>query len=242
MSWTEVLYRYCERGTDPTLFAEPVNVLTSAAFFATAALAWRKLMSLPSAVRDIDCKIFVALIAMMGVGSTIFHLFGQRWSYFADVTPITIFILVYLNFALNRYLAIPPGVSFLATVAYALTAPAISALPGGGLQLMNGSVGFVPALCVLAAVAWTAHSRGHPAGRDLLLATGIFFVALTLRTVDRAVCDLATIGGHATGTHGLWHLLNAWVLYLLVTAAMDHGRHGEKTYEVLPPTGRTDEA
>lgn len=242
MSWTKTVFAYCERGTDPSVFAEPVNALTNVAFFVAAGLAYRKLTKLPSAARDVDCLIFVVLIGLMGIGSSLFHLFGQRWAFIADVTPILIFVLVYLNYALVRFLDLTPGVSLLLTAALLGTAPLIALLPGGGLMMLNGSAGFVPVGMVLATVAWLAHSRGHPAGRNLMLGAGIFVASLLLRTIDRAICDFTNVGGHLTGTHGLWHVLNAFLLYLLVSTAIDHGRHGEKTYEVLPPTGHADEA
>ncbi len=241
MDWTEAVFNYCERGTDPGLLAEPVNVATSLALFLAAGLGYRRLMQQPSAARDTDCKIFIAFVVLMGVGSTLFHLFAQRWAFVADVGPIMIFILVYMNYALNRFLQFPPGLSLLLTGAFLATAPLIAMLPGG-LGLMNGSVGFLPGWLVLLGVGWIMRAQGHPAGWMLLAGAAVFLVSLAFRTADRAVCELTNIAGHATGTHGLWHVLNAVLLYLLLRAAIDHGRHGEKTYEVLPPDGRPDAA
>jgi hypothetical protein len=52
----------------------------------------------------------------------------------------------------------------------------------------------------------------HPWNRRLLTAGGLFTMSLVFRTVDNAVCAALS-----AGTHFLWHILNAWLLYLLVS-------------------------
>jgi hypothetical protein len=69
--------------------------------------------------------------------------------------------------------------------------------------------------------------KGHTAGRYLLAAGGIFFVSMLFRTIDLEVCDLTRVGGHALGTHFLWHILNGTALYLLLRAAILSGRRPE---------------
>ncbi len=236
MDWVDTIFSYCERAGDTGLFAEPVNTITNIAFFLAAALAHLHQRKQPSINRDIDCTIFIVLVALMGLGSTLFHVFAQRWALVADVVPITIFILVYMNYALNRFLNLTPGVSFLLTGAYLMTAPALAWIPGG-ITGMNGSVSFVPAFLVLLTVGLIMQRRGHPGAWWLLTAAGVFAVSLTFRTIDKAVCNYTVVADHATGTHGLWHILNATLLYLLIRGAIDHGRHGEQTYEVLTPVG-----
>lgn len=78
---------------------------------------------------------------------------------------------------------------------------------------LNGSVFYLPTWGVLALLAVRlAHQQG-PGWRAFTAAAGLFLVSLTLRTVDAAWCGWLPIG-----THFLWHLLNAWLLYLLVVA------------------------
>jgi hypothetical protein len=59
---------------------------------------------------------------------------------------------------------------------------------------------------VLAVMMW----RKTAGAGQLALALGIFTASLTLRTLDMAVCDSLAIG-----THYFWHMLNAWMLYVL---------------------------
>jgi len=49
----------------------------------------------------------------------------------------------------------------------------------------------------------------------LELAVMIFTVSLALRTIDLAACETFPVG-----THFLWHLLNAAVLYVLLRTAI----------------------
>jgi hypothetical protein len=67
--------------------------------------------------------------------------------------------------------------------------------------------------------------RRHPAARYLLGAGSVFFVSMAFRTVDLEICALTHLAGRALGTHFLWHLLNATTLYLLLLAAVRHGRY-----------------
>ncbi len=50
----------------------------------------------------------------------------------------------------------------------------------------------------------------------MLVTAGIFLVSLAFRTVDVASC-----GSLPLGTHFLWHVLNAVVLYRLLVAAAE---------------------
>jgi hypothetical protein len=54
-----------------------------------------------------------------------------------------------------------------------------------------------------------------PARRGVGLAAVIFAGSLALRTADFAVCDAFPLG-----THFIWHVLNAMVLYVLLQTAI----------------------
>ena len=57
----------------------------------------------------------------------------------------------------------------------------------------------------------------------MFLAGGIFAVSLALRTVDFEVCTRTLLLGRPRGTHALWHVLNALVLFTLLSAAIRPG-------------------
>jgi hypothetical protein len=49
----------------------------------------------------------------------------------------------------------------------------------------------------------------------VLRGAAVFVVSIVFRSIDNAVCPVLPLG-----THFLWHCLNAYVLYLLLCAAM----------------------
>ena len=79
---------------------------------------------------------------------------------------------------------------------------------------LNGSVAYLPPLAALLVIGWLV--RGAPTGRRVLQAGCAFAVSLVLRSIDRLVCPAFPLGAHFA-----WHLLNGFVLYLLITAAIE---------------------
>ena len=68
-------------------------------------------------MRSADHYLFIALVFLIGLGSLAFHLLADGASLLADVVPIDVFMLVYLGFALNRFLRVPPGWTVLILIA-----------------------------------------------------------------------------------------------------------------------------
>jgi len=207
MDWSTPIDLYCER-TDASFWAEPANALTNAAFLIAAAAAlvpWRR-----QGARDWPVLALIVVVAGVGIGSFIFHTVATRGAMLADVIPIAMFIYGYLLLALRRFLHLPAGVAIAIVIAYAAGAQALTRLsPPGAL---NGSIGYLPALVALTVMARV--TRG-PARRGLELAVMVFAVSLALRTVDLAVCETFRLG-----THFLWHMLNAVVLYVALRTAI----------------------
>ncbi|MGH8698519.1 MAG: hypothetical protein ACREVS_18685, partial [Burkholderiales bacterium] len=88
----------------------------------------------------------------------------------------------------------------------------LAAVPLGAL---GGSLLYLPPALALAASAGYARHRAHPAASRLAAAAGVFAVAIAVRTLDLPLCR-----AWPAGTHFLWHLLTAWVLYLAATAVL----------------------
>jgi hypothetical protein len=147
----------------------------------------------------------------VGIGSFTFHTVATRGALLADVIPIAVFIYAYLLLALRRLLKLPLAISAAILIAYVAGAEALSRLAPP--RAFNGSIDYLPALAALIAVALAA--QGH-ARRGLALAAVVFAVSLTLRTFDLAVCDAFPLG-----THFIWHMLNATLLYVLLRTAIE---------------------
>ena len=208
-------FGYCER-IDGSFWAEPQNAVTNGAFLVVALAGfwlWRR-----QGGRDAVALILSGLVFAIGIGSFLFHTIPNRWTLLADVVPIQLFAFGYFAFALWRFLGLNGVVTAVGTLAFfglalGLSAAGRAVLPAG----MAGSAGYAAFLLGLIGVA-LAMAR-TPVLRDqrrlLALAAGAFAVSLTMRSIDGALC-----GSLPLGTHWLWHLLNASVLYLLLRAAV----------------------
>ncbi|MET8847185.1 hypothetical protein [Amycolatopsis sp. NPDC004625] len=194
---TDYVDGYCER-VAPGLWGEPLNSLSNLAFLVAAVLVWR--LAGGSRVG----RLLAGLIGLIFVASSVFHLLATRWAAVADSGAILVFVLVYAGlfprvfFGWRLWWLGPPA--FLA-----LTVS--TALSGGGLYLSSliGLAAFAAILAFKRDTAWTTFA----------VAGAVFALSLSLRTLDRDVCDYVPVG-----THFLWHLLNGLVLYLVSRAAI----------------------
>ena len=208
-------YRYCER-LSGAFWAEPWNALTNGAFLLAAVAAfqlWRR-----SGGSDRPALALTLLVFAIGIGSFLYHTMPQGWTLAADVVPIQLFAFCYFGLALMRFFGLPWQVAVLGTLAFF----AFALLLSGGLgsllpQPPRGSAGYAAFLLGLIGVAGALLRR--PGGRDTARLVGlaglVFALSLAFRTLDGALC-----AGWSMGTHWLWHLLNAGVLYLLLRAAI----------------------
>jgi hypothetical protein len=262
MTLGEHLFLYCERGTSTALSAEPINAVSNVAFILAALLGLQLLEWRPREQQASDHFLLIGLVALIGIGSFAFHLFATQETELLDVIPIAIFTLVYLGFALNRFLGVPPGWTILLVIGFTALMGAATQVRcwDGGVGLagpdvqgakpcLNGSVFYLPALGALIVVGLLLEERRHRAAPYVLWAAAIFAVSLTLRSLDMALCDKLLLEGQKVGTHAAWHVLNALALFLLLRASLE-ARPSAETVDATPtdkveepaPTILTDRA
>lgn len=220
MEWGAKIFSYCERGLDPGLWAEPLNAVSNAAFLIAAAVAlveWRRTNETRPAWIELA---LIGLVAVIGIGSFLFHTFATRWAVLADVLPITVFMIAYLGYALVRFVRLPWLWATLLLIGFVGTLWGAESIQCGSRPCLNGSVGYLPALAALALIGGWLTWSGHAAGRIVLAGAGVFLVSLTFRTLDREVCPATA----QLGTHFIWHIANATLLYLLLIAAVRFGQ------------------
>lgn len=212
MDWFRAVNSYCER-TDASLWSEPLNAVSNAAFLVAAWAAWR----LAARAGDRAGQALAAILAAIGVGSFLFHTVAQVWAAVADVAPIQIFILAYIALATIRFFGAPWWGGALAAAAFVpasvLATKAIVAVAGP----LNGSAGYLPVPVLIGLYALALARRAPAVARGLAAGAGMLAVSLVFRTIDAAVCPVLPVG-----THVLWHLLNAamlwWMIRVLVLA------------------------
>jgi hypothetical protein len=213
----QTLDLYCER-TDTSFWAEPVNALTNLAFLVAAGLglrAWQR-----AGGRDPIALGLIGLVAVIGVGSFLFHTFATHWALLADVIPIQLFMLAMFATVVRRLLGWPwwgVALASLGFIAAGLAAPRLMALvaTGPGIGALAGYGTGLVAMLVLG-LAGLRHPTGT--ARQLFAAAGVFAVSLTARTLDLPACATLPLG-----THFLWHLFNAVTLALLLDVAVRLG-------------------
>jgi len=218
MDLTRQLDGYCER-LDPGLWVEPVNALTNAAFLVAAWIMWRRVRGTALGLAKALCII----LALIGVGSFLFHTFAQSWAMIADVTPIALFVLVYI-FAANRDywgVSLVPalGLTALFFPFAAATLPLFNALP-----FFKISAGYWPIATLIALYAIALRRKLPQVARGLGVGAALLALSLTFRSLDMLVCPSLPLG-----THFLWHILNAVMLGWMIETYRRHMLAG------LPP-------
>src|SRR5262249_50800420 len=97
------IFDYCERGRDPSFWAEPLNAATNAAFIAAAIAGIVMAVRRPAQLRSPWHWFFVLNFIAIGVGSFLFHTVPNLSTVQADSGPIGVFMLSYLIFAVRRF-------------------------------------------------------------------------------------------------------------------------------------------
>ncbi|MEM1283847.1 MAG: ceramidase domain-containing protein [Pseudomonadota bacterium] len=201
----EAIDIYCER-IDASFWSEPINAITNGAFLVAALLLVLRLRH----SRDRAVWWLTGLIAAIGVGSFLFHTYATGWAAAADVFPILLFMLSAVAIGLRRRFELPLQAAALGTIAFLLSGILLS-VTQLAIIIPQGSVTYVPGLVMLILFAVALWRRGDPFAKYFLIAAPVFFISLTLRSVDLSVCEALPLG-----THFGWHLLNAVTLYLVV--------------------------
>jgi hypothetical protein len=216
MDWFAAVDIYCER-VGPGFWAEPFNALSNIVF--PVAAIWA---AIEARKRETPAVVWllIAMAALIGPGSFLFHTYANAWSELADTTPIWSFVALFVFVAIHRFGRVKPG----RLIAVALIAAAVITLVflanGEGAAangvapepgLLNGSEQYAPALLALAVFSVLTWRRNHPMRFWIAAATLTFLVSLALRTIDLRVCE-----AFPTGTHFLWHSLNGLMIGILL--------------------------
>ena len=207
MDWTRHVDGYCER-LEPGLWAEPANALTNLAFVLATAWAWPRAHGIG--------RLLAVVLALIGIGSGLFHTVARAWAGAADVAPIAAFILVYVYAANRDFWGMRPWAALIGTLAFfpyaAATGWIFAALP-----FFEISAGYWPVALLIAAYGVALWRRAPQTARGLWIGAGILAASLTARSLDMPLCDAIPLG-----THWLWHLLNAVMLAWMIEL---HARH-----------------
>lgn len=205
---------YCERAGDPSLWGEPLNALTNLCFIVAAILAANALHRTPN-IFKVDLWLLVAMLFGIGIGSGAWHMVPTGHTVLMDVLPITLFINIYLVSALRRILGLSyTKVACWWAVYFGAGLVAQYQLPA---DTLNGTIMYVPTFLTLVILTVAVKAKDAALGAIFVKVLAVWALSLTFRTIDPEICEIFPYG-----THFLWHALNAWVLWRLLTALIAH--------------------
>lgn len=217
----ESIDNYCER-IGAAFWAEPLNAVTNLAFIVAAGLGWNTMQRLSA--QSAGHRFLIAVLFSIGIGSFLFHTFATRWAELADIIPILVFQITFLWLysrevvQLSRTWASLLMAVFFVVVAMGFQLKSLLGLDPALPSPINGSEMYAGALVGVFGLA-LYHLYSERVGRFTLLgAFALFCLSLAFRTLDMAVCSSWSLG-----THFLWHLCNAGVLYLSLRALLLNG-------------------
>jgi hypothetical protein len=203
---------YCER-LGPGLWAEPLNALTNIAFLVAAWAAWRMIRREPLGI----AHLLTAILGLIGIGSGLFHTFATAGTALADTLPILFYILVYVFAASRDFLGLPAAMAAVAVLGFfpfaaGATWAILQAVPALGESAAYASVDL---LIWLYALILTR--RDPDVARNLAIGAAILAVSITARALDEPLCRVNPVGSHF-----LWHVLNAAMLFWMIRTWLGH--------------------
>ena len=200
---------YCER-LDASFWSEPVNAVTNGAFLIAALICLWGLSYYR--LRSLSAIWLIILVAVIGIGSFLFHSFATRWAMLADVLPILVFQISFLLIYSHQIIKLRWWGTAGLFLGFVGLIAIFAQLPS---HWLNGSLSYAPAFIFLAGFG-LYHVWQKLSQRWLLLsAAGVFAISLTFRSIDDSICHAFPLG-----THFMWHILNAVVLGSAVWAFM----------------------
>ncbi|MEL6979147.1 MAG: ceramidase domain-containing protein [Pseudomonadota bacterium] len=240
----EKIFAYCERGMDPSFWAEPLNAVSNIAFVLTGLAGLWFIGRIAAERRSLYAWTLALLALLIAIGSFLWHTVAERWAGAMDVIPIMIFMLLAVYALGRKVMGWPILAAFAGVGAFLVAGWAIAQIPCEGAAC--SSKGYGAAWLTLALSGGVLHRAVRPdqaaAGRMLLYAAAVFTVSLTLRSLDKPTCDWFVWNGSPLGTHYWWHMLNAVTLYLVIRAfwlqeaLSDHRRPSAAATLSAPPS------
>ncbi len=202
-------YGVCERA-GLGVFAEPLNVLSSFAFIFVAVAIFQYYRKHEDLERKWiwDIHVLTAITFIIGINSVIFHAFPTRVTELLDTSAIVLFIMLYfwsVLFRIGRCNFFQAGICFVAFLGFSHIL--VAQFP----HALNDSIGYLSSMIALIVIAVHLHLKARPSSQHFMLAALVGVVSLFCRAIDHEVCPMFPIG-----THFVWHMLNATLLYILL--------------------------
>jgi hypothetical protein len=133
----------------------------------------------------------------------------QVWAIILDVAPIIVFAICYMVLFVRRVLGESQKMAAIAVAIYIGLNFGIRFFFERGS--MHWAYVFFPTIFCLLAMCVYLYKNKHAIRNYVGLGTGLFCLAVLMRTFDVPLCSR-----WPSGLHFLWHMINAGVLYVMV--------------------------
>ncbi len=200
------IYNYCERGSSAAFWAEPLNAVSNIAFIAASLMAAWLIAQRARRGEHVGAVevVLTIIVFIVGVGSFLFHTYATRWASYADVIPIGVFMIVYMAYALRRFMGLPWILVLVGLSGFVWSLKAATTIQCAHLGLLpitdaatgrclNGSIAYTPALAALAITAVVLALMRHKAALSIGTAAAIFLVSLAARSLDFELCEVPAL-------------------------------------------------
>lgn len=193
---------YCENGIG--LFSsQPLNTISNIAILISAYFSYQLIRT--HHIKKISIAVLPLIAAILGVGSILWHGAPNLITSFADTLPLSIFLLISFFFLLDKILP-NRGLAPVILLAFMLIEVPFMF---GILPSFNGFIPYLIALIFGLFIFFGLARKYNDVTLQMASIIPLFVTAFFFRTIDLTICSAFPIG-----THFIWHILNAVVLYL----------------------------
>jgi len=162
------------------------------------------------------------ILALIGIGSFLFHTFAQTWAGLADVLPILMFILIYMYVTTRNYFQVASWGAWLSVIGFFPFAAVIGWLISDWGN-WGSTRGYVPVPILILIYAYLLRHRLPDVARGLTIDVAILVTSMAACLADETLCKM-----HPMGTHFLWLIMNAVILAWVIEVYRRHMLAGRR--------------
>ena len=209
MNWFETIDGYCER-IDASFWSEPLNAVTNVVFLMAAIWVLRR------EELNNKARALAFLLGMIGIASFLFHSVATAWAGALDVLFILLFTLLYIFVATEDFLGLPRRSALVVTLGYFPFSVVVDwlTLP---LSFLGSTRIYIPILILITLYSLILYKKFPYLSRGLAMGALLLTISMFARSVDLPLCETIP-----TGTHFLWHVINAIMLAWMIEVYRRH--------------------
>ena len=209
MNWFETIDGYCER-IDASFWSEPLNAVTNVVFLMAAIWVLRR-----DGLNN-KARALAFILGMIGIASFLFHSVATAWAGALDVLFILLFTLLYIFVATEDFLGLPRRSALVVTLGYFPFSVVVDwlTLP---LSVLGSTRIYIPILILIILYSLILYKKFPYLSRGLAMGALLLTISMFARSVDLPLCETIP-----TGTHFLWHVINAIMLAWMIEVYRRH--------------------